>query len=341
MSVRPHLIFRAENHDAAFVNWLPLADRPFDGVVVPAKYLADYVEPSGVDPNALPDALVAKQIPLLVDPATPELALPSVKRRANARLLESRIGKALPLPVELAHIVEKEEVRNRLVERALAAGQRGNALVPPYFEYQCREHGELQANIAMFTRARSSAGSKPLVAFVQATEAAFRAGVLPALAEAYAEADVKRVFVRVRGLRNEEMDAAAFRSYLEVITAFRQANIRVTIDCAGRAGPPLVAGGARGFATGWRPSGTLRKSRLAAGGTEASRHAMRSSDASLTCLSSSLRSSTCSAGSKAAKHICLAQSTCAFSGCGCTSCTSCGQRPISQQSGGRSTTPSD
>jgi hypothetical protein len=246
------VFFRPENHDAAFVSWLPPSERPFDGVVLPAKYLAPYPEPNGADPDALPEALAAKHVPMLVDPATPELALPSVTWRAHRRLLESRIGRALELPLDVRLLIENEGARNYLVDEALAAEQRGDALAPPYLEYQHRAQGELETNIAMFERTRPSAGAKPVVAFVQATESAFRAGLAPALAGAYADAGAEHVFLRVRGLRNEELDADAFAAYLDVIAAFRQVDIRVTVDCCGRAGPPLIAGGASGFATGWR-----------------------------------------------------------------------------------------
>ncbi len=267
MSLRPHVFFRPENHDAAFVNWLPRSERPFDGVVLPAKYLASYPEPNGADPDALPEALAAKHIPLLIDPATPELALPSVTWRANRRLLESRIGQALELPLDVRLLVENEEARNYLVDEALAAGQRGDALAPPYLEYHRRAQGELQTNVAMFERARPSAGANPVVAFVQATESAFRAGLLPPLASDYAEAGAEHVFLRVRGLRTEEMDADAFAAYLDAIAAFRQTNIRVTIDCCGRAGPPLIAGGARGFATGWRHFRHVARKPFGSGGS--------------------------------------------------------------------------
>jgi hypothetical protein len=38
---------------------------------------------------------------------------------------------------------------------------------------------------------------------------------------------------------------------VDAIAAFNEFEMRVTVDCTGRVGPPLVAGGADGFATGW------------------------------------------------------------------------------------------
>jgi hypothetical protein len=275
MPLRPHVFFRPENQDAFFVSWLPRAEPPpFDGAVLPAKYIAPYPDLAAGDPNALPDALASKAIAMLIDPATPELALPSVRKHANRRLIESRIGQALPLPLDVQLLVNDEGARNFLVDETLAATQRGDAMAPPYLEYQRRDQGELGANLAMYERALRSAGAKRVVAFIQATESAFRAGLLPPLAPHYERAGVDHVFLRVRGLRNEEMDTDAFAVYLDVISAFRGAGLRVTIDCCGRAGPPLVAGGASGFTSGWRHFRHVAKQPFGngGGGSERSRY---------------------------------------------------------------------
>lgn len=275
MPLRPHVFLRPENHDASFVNWLPHGERPpFDGVVFPAKYIAPYPDPAAGDPHALPDALGSKGVAMLIDPATPELTLPSVEKRANRRLIESRIGQALPLPLSVEALAGNEEARNYLVDESLGAVQRGDALAAPYLEYQRQSRGERQVNLAMYERARRSAGAKRVVAFIQATESAFRAGLLPGLAPHYESAGVDHVFLRIRGLRSEEMDLDAFRSYLDVIDAFRTSGLRITIDCCGRAGPPLIAAGASGFTSGWRHFRHVAKQPFATGGggSEASRY---------------------------------------------------------------------
>ncbi|HEY3462813.1 MAG TPA: hypothetical protein VGK62_05090 [Gaiellaceae bacterium] len=254
MASRATIIFRAENEDAAFFNWLGRLKaagqpRPLDGVVVAARYLADYPDGCPLDPRALPDALAAAHLPMLIDPATADLAF-SAARKAKSRLLESPIARALDLPFDVKKLTASEEMRQQLFEATSQAETEALVLVPPYFGMGCQSKQALELNLAM-VRLAINAATTEVVALVPVTEHAFRDGRLAQLASAYAETGVQRVVFRVRGLRNESMDAQAFGAYLDAVAAFKEFGIRVTIDCAGRAGPPLFAGGADGFATGW------------------------------------------------------------------------------------------
>jgi hypothetical protein len=260
----PRIYFRPENGDAAFIAALAHPAAPFDAAIVAARYLAPYVVggPHG-DPDALPDALASRNLQFIVDPGTPELAMPSFKTRASERHRQSPIAAACQLPLEIAALTD-QGARNYFVEVVLSTQTRAGGLVPPHLEVQARDNGELSLNLQMLEQTVASAPDKRVVAFLQCTQAAFRRRVGAAVAGRYKTAGATHVVLRVRGLRNEEMSRADFELYLDVIEAFAREQVELTIDCTGRAGPPLVAGGARGFATGWlhfrsvarRPFGT-------------------------------------------------------------------------------------
>jgi hypothetical protein len=260
----PRIYFRPENGDAAFIASL-VQPPPFDAAIVAARYLAPYVEGGQGDPDALPDALASRNLQFIVDPGTPELAMPSFGTRASERHRQSPIAKALPLPLEIAALKD-EGLRNYFVEIVLSTQTRAAALVPPHLERQARDNGELDVNLKMLEQTVAAAGDKRVVAILQCTPAALRLGAAIGAAHRYKAAGATHVVLRVRGLRNEEMSRADFECYLDAIEDFSRHQVELTIDCCGRAGPPLVAGGARGFATGWLHFRSVAKRPFGTGG---------------------------------------------------------------------------
>lgn len=264
MAPNPRIYFRPENGDAALLASFA-QPAPFDAAILAARYLAPYIEPGQGDPDALPDALANRNLQFIVDPGTPELAMPSFEARASERHRQSPIAKALPLPLEIAALRD-EGARNYLVEIVLSTQTRAAALVPPHLERQARDNGELDINLQMLEQTVASAGAKRVVAFLQCTPAALRLGAAIGVARRYKAAGATHVVLRVRGLRNQEMSRADFECYLDVIEDFLRHQVELTIDCCGRAGPPLVAGGARGFSTGWLHFRSVAKRPFGPGG---------------------------------------------------------------------------
>jgi len=264
MAEQPRIYFRPDNGDAGYIGGLtsPIS---FDGGVVAARYLAAY--PSGMPDrgrSALADALDAQHLPFLIDPGTPELRRPSVVR-AKRRLLESPIAQALPLPLKLSDLSRPPALRH-FVEVVLSTQTRARGLVPPHLELRWRDEGALALNIAMLKRATRSAGGKRVVSLIQCTKAAFRDGVFERVAPQYGRVGHGRAILRVRSLTNEAVNTSDFERYLAAIEAFESAGVKVMIDCTGRLGPALVAGGARGFVSGWLHFRKVAHNPLSAGG---------------------------------------------------------------------------
>jgi hypothetical protein len=262
---QPRIYFRPDNGDAAFIAALT-GNVPFDGVILPARYLAPYPAegPQG-DSDALPDALAQQHIQFIVDPGTAELTMPSFLTRASQRHRQSPIASACPLPLQLAYLRDAG-ARAHFLDVVLSTQTRAGGLVPPHLELQARDNGELEINLQLLEQTVLAAAGKRVVAFLQCTPAALRRGRPVAVAARYRRAGASHVVLRVRGLRNEQLDRSDFEQYLAVIDAFGAQEVEVTVDCSGQAGPAFVAGHARGFATGWLHFRSVAKRPFGPGG---------------------------------------------------------------------------
>jgi hypothetical protein len=263
--VQPRIYFRPDNGDAAFIEAITCT-APFDAVILPARYLALYPAdgPQG-DPDALPDALTGQHLQFIVDPGTAELTMPSFLMRASRRHRQSPIASACPLPLQLAYLHDVG-ARGHFLDVVLSTQTRAAGLVPPYLELQARDTGQLELNLQLLEQTALAAAGKPVVVFLQCTPAAFRRGRPGAVAARYRQAGARHVVLRVRGLRNEQLDRTDFEHYLAAIDAFVKEEVELTVDCSGQTGPALVAGGARGFATGWLHFRSVAKRPFGSGG---------------------------------------------------------------------------
>jgi hypothetical protein len=239
--------FRVAHNEAKLVS--TCASNAFDAAIVPASYLTASPKGDGDrDPWGLAAALSRRGVPWVVDLTTPRLTDPNVVQAASCeRLRAASFVANLPLPLSPVDLANGER-RNDFVDAAVRFQNAVPMLTAPYLEMDGEEL--VGVNVAMLRRVVGAAGDRLAVGFVQVTLRALCAGVAAQIARRYAEARVTRVFLRVRGLRLEAAGAAQISKYLEALDAFRDANIEVVSDPAGRFGGAVCAAGAVGFSAG-------------------------------------------------------------------------------------------
>lgn len=239
--------------------------RLFDAVLVRESYVAPY--PPGHhfgnnEPTRLVDVAREAGVSVWRDPETPGLCSRTVlKLPSTKRLLLTPLAREFPLPLDLALFARSNE-RQRALELTLATQVSSDTAAGPYFNFDRRDSHAFRVNLEMTRETVRSVSEQVPTAFVQITVHRLLTGFVAAVAADYATVGVKRVLIRVRGLKTREASAKELAAYLDALAAFRTRGVEAVADCTGLLGPVLVAGGADGFSTGTRfftsvPSATL------------------------------------------------------------------------------------
>jgi hypothetical protein len=244
------IYLRARHDDIDLVSCA--SPRPFGAAIFYWRYLAEYPEGHprhGQSTSELLDALLAAKLPFVADPNTPALTSSRIHSDEGARLRESPMGAIERLPLQSRDLSNGRR-RDAFVDVTMKLQVGASAVASPYLEYKHRGDEVLRMNIAMLRRCVSVAAGQLPIAFIQVTSSELRRGVVARLARWYAATDVKRVFLRVRGLDAEKAEVHEFASLLDAIDAFSKLGVELVPDCVGRLGPALVAGGAPSFSSG-------------------------------------------------------------------------------------------
>ncbi len=226
---------------------------PFDAAVISDRYLAPY--PSD-DPNSqeLPDRLARAVLGVgrtfSVDPDTARLEHPSAGGRQSARSALRPVAGVLPLPLTAEALQSPAAVR-AFVGASQIQQLMAGAFSAPYLEVRGPDDPRLRVNIELLKASREVAGGKQLIAYLQflpstlASGDALRAGLL-----LVPHANV--VVVRARRLEPSMVRQPHVGAWVDLVARLTRAGARVVVDCAGVAGPPLVAAGADAFSAGTR-----------------------------------------------------------------------------------------
>jgi len=260
------LVFRPE-HD----EWDLIEQHPelFDAVLVPESYVAPYPPEhlfASSTPTRLLDVSRAADIPVWRDPETSGLSSRSVLRlSATRRLRLTPLARAFPLPLDLTAF-DRPKARMHAVELVLAAQSGSETAAAPYFNFDRRDSQAFRLNLRLARDVVSSVADQIPTAFVQVTQRKLLTGLPAAVAADYAAVGVRRVVIRVRGLKCQQANAQELAAYLDSIEAFQSNGVDAFADCAGLLGPVLVAGGAAGFSTGTRFFKSVPAAPLSVGG---------------------------------------------------------------------------
>jgi len=240
-----------------------------DAVLLPESYVAPYPRGhllEGHNPTKLLAAARRAGRDLWRDPETPGLCSRTILRlSATKRLHETPLARAFVMPLDLSVLADHEE-RARAHELVLATQAGSEMLVGPYFNFDRRDSAAFRLNLQMAGETVRAVEEQVPGAFVQVTRHRLLTGLLAELAADYETVGVRRVLIRIRGLKSKLADAAELSAYLDAIDAFRSRGIEAFADCAGVLGPVLVAGGAEGFSTGTRFFQSVAAPALSAGG---------------------------------------------------------------------------
>ncbi len=260
------LVLRPE-HD----EWDLIEQHPqlLDAVLLPESYVAPYPPGhmlEGREPTRLLDAARASGSDLWRDPETSGLCSRTILRlSATRRLRETPLAREFQMPLDLS-ILADPEARRHAVELVLATQAGGEMLVGPYFDFDRRDSPTHRLNLQMARETVLVAEEQVPGTFVQVTHHRLLRGLLAEVAADYETVGVRRVVIRVRGLKSELADAQELTAYLDAIDAFTSRGIQAFADCAGKLGPVLVAAGAEGFSTGTRFFRCVPGAILSAGG---------------------------------------------------------------------------
>lgn len=243
--------------------------RLFDAVLIPESYVAPYPPGhlfAGNAPTRLLDAVRAGGISVWRDPETSGLCSRTVLRLpATKRLRLTPLAQAFPLPLDLA-LLEQPQARRHALELTLATQAASETAAGPYFNFDRRDSQAFRLNLQMAQETVRSVSEQISTAFVQVTLHRLLTGLPAAVAADYATVGIRRVVIRVRGLKCQQADADELSAYLDTIDAFQSRGIEAFADCAGLLGPVLVAGGAEGFSSGTRFFRSVPAAALSAGG---------------------------------------------------------------------------
>ena len=238
-------------------------------MLVPESYVAPYPAThmlAGHDPRKLLDAASAAGRDLWRDPETPGLCSRTILQLSGAkRLHETPLARAFAMPLDLS-ILADPEARRQALELVLATQAGSEMLVGPYFNFDRRDSVEFRLNLQMARETVLAAEEQVPGAFVQVTRHRLLTGLLAEVAADFKTIGVRRVIMRVRGLKSELASASELTSILDAVEAFASRGIEAIVDCAGKLGPVLVAAGAEGFSTGTRFFKGIAATTLSTGG---------------------------------------------------------------------------
>jgi hypothetical protein len=176
---------------------------------------------------------------------------------------------SVSLPLQ-ARDLRNRKRRDAFVDDTMQLQAGASGVAPPYLEYKYGGDDVLPMNLAMLRRCAAVAAGQLPITFIQVTAAQLRQGLVSRLAPSYAATGVTRVFLRLRDLDAERVDAHEFSRLLEAVDAFNEVGLELVPDCVGRLGPPLVAGGAASFSSGpvhFRKVPATLLNRLGSGGS--------------------------------------------------------------------------
>jgi hypothetical protein len=154
----------------------------------------------------------------------------------------------LDLPLDAQQLRSPAAVR-ALVDAAQLSQVRASAFSAPYLEVGGRDDPRLRVNVELLRASRDVANGRAVVAYLQALHGTIvRGEALEAARELARRADV--LVIRARRMRPVHMLPAQARALAEMVSRLARDGVRVIADCAGPAGPPLVAAGCDGFSAG-------------------------------------------------------------------------------------------
>jgi hypothetical protein len=226
---------------------------PFDAAVISDRYLAPY--PDGhpqEDESAdrLADAVDGVNRPFSVDLDTARLQHPASVVRQSARSALRPVASVLALPLTVEELRSADAV-SALVDAAQISQVRAGAFAAPYLEVDGPDDPRQQINIELLRASRQLAGGRPLISYLQVLHSTLVSGdALKAAIQLVPHADV--IAVRARRVDPANVRPEQARRLIELVASLALREVRVVADCAGPAGPPLVAAGADAFSAGTR-----------------------------------------------------------------------------------------
>jgi hypothetical protein len=256
---------------AEYDEWRLLEEHPelYDAVLIKSAYLAPYHEEHphrGRDPRRL-----ARAVPhgreLWYDPDTAGLfSRTSAKLPEISRICSTPLAHELGLPIDLSVLASSSQLRDRAVDLSLEDQVGSATLIPPYADVDSPDGTALRLNLAMLRRAVAVAGDEVVTAVIQMTRYRLLSGLLADVASAYAATGVRRVLIRVRGLKSEAAERDELIAYLDAVEAHCEHELETFPDCVGLLGPVFVAEHASGFTTGTQFFQSVPEALLSVGG---------------------------------------------------------------------------
>ena len=224
---------------------------PFDGAMLTDRYLGPWPKdhPQADEPaDRLAIAVVAAGRPFVVDPDVARLEHPDSVALQSPRDALRPLARALVLPLGL-HVLRSPAGISAMIDAAQISQVRASAFSAPYLEVGGPDDPRLQANVELLRASRDVANGRAVVGFLQALHGALVRGEALAAARKLARhSDV--LVIRARRVRPVQITPPQVRALTELVNRLAQEGVRVVVDCAGPAGPPLVAAGADGFSAG-------------------------------------------------------------------------------------------
>lgn len=226
---------------------------PFDAAVISDRYLAPY--PDGHQredepADRLADAVDGVSRPFSVDPDTARLQHSASVERQSTRSALRPVASALALPLTVEMLRSAEAVSG-LVDAAQISQVRAGAFAAPYLEVDGPDDPRQQINVELLRAGRQLAGGRPLIGYLQVLHSTLISGdALKAAIQLAPHADV--IAVRARRVDPARVRPEQARRLVELVASLALRGVRVIADCAGPAGPPLVAAGADAFSAGTR-----------------------------------------------------------------------------------------
>jgi len=226
---------------------------PFDAAVISDRYLAPY--PSGHQredepADRLADAVDGVDRPFSVDLDTARLQHSASVERQSARSALRPVARAMALPLTV-EMLQSPAAVSALVDAAQISQVRAGAFAAPYLEVAGPEDPRQQINIELLRASRPLADGRPLIGYLQVLHSTLVSGnALKAAIRLVPHADV--IAVRARRVDPARVRPEQARRLIELVASLALRGVRVIADCAGPAGPPLVAAGADAFSAGTR-----------------------------------------------------------------------------------------
>lgn len=225
---------------------------PFDGAMISDRYLAPWPtghRDAGEQPDRLARAVEGAHRPYLVDPDTARLQQPDTAARQSSRAAGRPVAIALGVPLTVAALHAPGAV-DALADAAALSQVRAAALAAPYMEVLGPDDPRLAANLELLDATRGLAGERGVVGFLQFLRRPLvRGEALQAGLRMAERADA--LVLRARALPTGAVNEQQAQAFVALVRGLSRVT-RVIVDCAGPAGPPLVAAGADAFSAGTR-----------------------------------------------------------------------------------------